>query len=57
MAGVIQDLEFFNLGLDYIERYPQIVNGLTLGQVNDAVRRHIPPYEETVRVVAGPARE
>jgi hypothetical protein len=25
--------------------------------VNDAVRRHIPPYEETVRVVAGPARE
>jgi zinc protease len=57
VAGVIQDLEFFNLGLDYIERYPQIVNGLTLDQVNDAVRRHIPPYEETVRVIAGPARE
>jgi zinc protease len=56
VAGVIQDIEFFGLGLDYIERYPAIVNDLTLEGVNGAAARHLPPYEETVRVVAGPAR-
>jgi hypothetical protein len=25
--------------------------------VNAAAARHLPPYEETVRVVAGPARD
>jgi zinc protease len=57
VAGVIQDIEFFGLGLDYIERYPAIVNDLTLEGVNGAATRHLPPYEETVRVVAGPARK
>jgi zinc protease len=56
VAGVIQDIEFFGLGLDYVERYPQIVNGLTLEAVNAAARRHIPRFEDTVRVIAGPAR-
>jgi zinc protease len=56
VAGVIQDIEFFGLGLDYVERYPQIVNGLTLETVNAAARRHIPRFEDTVRVIAGPAR-
>jgi len=57
VAGVIQDIEFFGLGLDYIDRYPGIVEGLTLDSVNAAAARHLPPYEETVRVVAGPARD
>ena len=57
VAGVIQDIEFFELGLDYIDRYPQIVKGLTLDTVNSAAARHLPAYEETVRVVAGPGRD
>lgn len=56
VAGVIQDLEFFGLGLDFLDRYPGIVDGLTLDGVNDAAARHLPRYEETVRVVSGPAR-
>lgn len=56
VAGVIQDIEFFNLGLDYLTRYPQIVNRLTLDDVNGAAASHLPRFEETVRVVAGPSR-
>ncbi|HEX2035821.1 MAG TPA: pitrilysin family protein [Chloroflexota bacterium] len=56
VAGVIQDIEFFGLGLDFIERYPSIVNGLTLEAVNQAAATHLPRLEETVRVVAGPQR-
>jgi zinc protease len=56
VAGIIQDIEFFGLGLDYITRYPDLVDGLTLDAVNAAAARHIPRFEETVRVVCGPER-
>ena len=39
-----------------MERYPQIVNALTLDAVNEAAARRLPAFEDTVRVVAGPAR-
>jgi zinc protease len=54
VAGVIQDIEFYGLGLDFIDRYPDIVNGLTREAVSDAARRRLPPYADTVKVVAGP---
>ncbi len=56
VAGVVQDIEFFNLGLDYISRYPATINRLTLDEVNGAAARHLPRFEDTVRVVAGPQR-
>ncbi|HET7769186.1 MAG TPA: pitrilysin family protein [Chloroflexota bacterium] len=56
VAGLIQDIELFDLGLDYAERYPAIIEALTLEGVNRAAARHIPPFESTVRVVAGPDR-
>ncbi|MGH2368409.1 MAG: hypothetical protein ACRDI2_09420 [Chloroflexota bacterium] len=56
MAGVIQDIELFDLGLDYVERYPQLITALTLEDVNAAAARHLPAFEDTVRVVAGPRR-
>ena len=56
VAGLIQDIELFGLGLDYADRYPTIIEAITLGEVNQAAARHIPPFEETVRVVAGPER-
>ncbi len=56
VAGVIQEIELFGLGLDFLDRYPQIVESLTREQVNEAAARHIPRYEDTVRVIAGPAR-
>ena len=56
VAGLMQDIELFGLGLDYAERYPDLINNLTLEQVNAAVRKHLPRYDQTVRVVAGPGR-
>jgi len=57
VAGIIQEIELFGLGLDFLDRYPDIVNGLTRDQVSAAAARYIPRFEGTVRVVAGPARE
>jgi zinc protease len=56
VAGVIQDIEFYNLGLDFIDRYPTIVSELTREQVNAAAATYLPRYEDTVRVIAGPPR-
>ena len=56
VAGLIQDIELFDLGLDYAERYAGIIESLTLDQVNRAATHHIPRFEDTVRVVAGPER-
>jgi zinc protease len=56
VAGVTQEIELFGLGLDFLDRYPDIVNGLTREQVSAAAARHLPRYEDTVRVIAGPAR-
>jgi zinc protease len=56
VAGLMQDLELFGLGLDYVDRYPGIINALTIEQVNEAAARHIPRFDRTVRVVAGPER-
>jgi zinc protease len=56
IAGIIQDIHLFDLGLDYIERYPQIVTGLTRDQVSAAAARYIPRLEDAVRVIAGPPR-
>lgn len=40
------------LDVDYIDKYPDIINALTLSQVNDAVKKYINP-DKIVTVVAG----
>jgi zinc protease len=44
---------FYGLGLDYAQRMPQIVRGLTKAQVNAAARAYLRPEALTV-VIAGP---
>jgi zinc protease len=56
VAGLIQEIELFDLGLDYAARYPAIIEALTLDVVNAAAARYLPRLEDTVRVIAGPAR-
>ncbi|MGB8648812.1 MAG: pitrilysin family protein [Anaerolineae bacterium] len=53
VAATLADIEFYGLGLDYIERYPGIIRGLTVDQVRAAVDQHAHP-ETAVTVVAGP---
>jgi zinc protease len=54
-AAVMGEIELYNLGLDYLERYPDIVRSLTAEQVTAAARRWIDP-EHMVTAIAGPPR-
>jgi len=56
VAGVIYDLEFYQLSLDYLDRYPGIVKSITKEQIREAARRYIQP-QSFVQVIAGPYKE
>ncbi len=53
VAATLSDIEFYGLGLDYIQRYPGIVRSLTVEEVRAAIDRHAHP-ETAVTVIAGP---
>jgi zinc protease len=54
VASTLLDIEFHGLGLDYIQRYPGIVRGLTVEELQAAVVKHA-HLEGAVTVTAGPA--
>lgn len=56
VARTLLDIEFYQLGLDFLDRYPQIVRAITAEAIRDAVNRWIHP-DRIVTVVAGPPRE
>lgn len=43
VAGALLNLERFQLGLDYIQRYPQLVQQVTTEQVLETARRYLDP--------------
>ena len=52
LAAALWNAEFYRLGLDYVERYPELVRAVTAEEVNAAVRKYFRPERLTV-VVAG----
>ena len=54
-AAVMGEIELYNLGLDYLERYPDIIRSLTREQVTDTARRWI-DTQHLVTAIAGPPR-
>ncbi len=54
VARILQRIETFDLGLDYLDRYPDIINGLTAEQLLAAAQRHLSP-DNLVVVTSGPA--
>jgi zinc protease len=54
-AAVMGEIELYDLGLDYLERYPDIVRSLTREQVTEVARRWIDP-DHLVTAIAGPPR-
>jgi zinc protease len=52
LARALWNAEFYGLGPDYIDRYPQIIQGVTIAEVNAAIRKYFRPDHLTV-VVAG----
>jgi zinc protease len=54
-AAVISEIELYDLGLDYLERFPDIVRSLSREQVTESARRWI-DTEHLVTAIAGPPR-
>jgi len=52
LAAALWNAEFYQLGLDYVERYPQLVRAVTVEEVNAAIRKYFRPDHLTI-VVAG----
>ena len=53
VANSILNLERFDLGLDYLQRYPGLIRAITREQILEAARLHIDP-DNLVIVSAGP---
>ncbi len=54
-AAVMSEIELYDLGLDYLERYPDIIRSLTREQVTEVARRWIDPAH-LITAIAGPRR-
>jgi zinc protease len=52
LASALWNAEFYRLGLDYIDRYPQLINAVTVEEVNAAIRKYFRPERLTV-IIAG----
>jgi zinc protease len=52
LAAAMWNAEFYGLGLDYVERYPELVRAVTIDEVNAAIRKYFRPDHLTI-VVAG----
>lgn len=52
LSRALWNAEFYGLGLDYIDRYPQIIQAVTVEEVNAAIRKYFRPDHLTV-VVSG----
>ena len=54
-AAVMGEIELYDLGLDYLERYPDIIRSMTREQVIEVARRWIDP-QRLITAIAGPPR-
>lgn len=53
IAGTLLGIERYDLGLDYIERYPAIIRSISAEQITDVARRYL-SVNDCVITVAGP---
>jgi len=54
LVGYVAMVGFYQLPLDYLDRFPEQISKVTLSEVNDALRRRLDP-SKMVTVVVGPA--
>jgi zinc protease len=52
LARALWDAEFYKLGPDYVDHYPQLIQSVTVEEVNAAIRKYFRPDQLTV-VIAG----
>src|SRR5215216_4352052 len=56
IADFLVEAETYGLGFDYLERYPEIIRGVTVEDVTRVARTHLDP-EHLTTVVVGPVDE
>jgi zinc protease len=54
LAGIISNMEFLGLGLDYLQRFPDMIHALTAEDVRGAAQKYL-STEQIAIVVAGPS--
>ncbi len=54
VASTLLSIEYYGLGLDYLDRYPAVINALTVDDLRRAAATHLDP-DRLVVVTAGPA--
>jgi len=52
IAGYLTYMEVYNLGLDYLDKFPKIIESLTVEDINNAARKYLDP-ENYLLVVVG----
>lgn len=52
IAARLNNMEFFQLGLDYIDRYPQIIEAITKTDIDKVIKDYFHPEKITI-IVAG----
>ena len=52
LAQALWNAEYYNLGVDFIDRYPQLIQSVSVEEVNAAIRKYFRPDQLTV-VIAG----
>ena len=53
LASIIIDMELYKLGLDYLQRFPDLINAITSAQVQAAAQKYL-STTQIVIAVAGP---
>jgi zinc protease len=55
LAEALWNAEFFRLGMDYLDRFPELIQAVTLEEANAAIRKYFRPDHLTV-IIAGDYR-
>jgi zinc protease len=45
IASLLHSIEYFDLGLDYVDRYPAIINAITAEQIQTAAQENLDPSD------------
>ncbi len=53
IAAMLADIELFDLGMDYLQRYPTIIRSISADQILDVMEKHL-PVDNYALAIAGP---
>jgi len=56
IAGILASLEYYGLGLDYVDRYPGLIGAVSVADVQRVARKYLDPERYALAVVADLAK-